>query len=96
MKSRERVMAALTRGTFDRLPIKRLAVAEVDRRLSGHFGVRRDDDLLDRLGHDFREIQPVYRGPAAGGLIFGSSHQLQPDTPTENILAMYDAAVGIQ
>jgi uncharacterized membrane-anchored protein YhcB (DUF1043 family) len=47
-------------------------VAEVDRRLSAHFGVRREADLLDRLGHDFRQIQT--------------------DAPTENILAMYEAA----
>jgi uncharacterized membrane-anchored protein YhcB (DUF1043 family) len=65
-------MAALAHGTFDRLPIKHLAVAEVDRRLSAHFGVRREADLLDRLGHDFRQIQT--------------------DAPTENILAMYEAA----
>ena len=25
------------------------------------------------------------------GLIFGPSHQTQPDAPTENILAMYEA-----
>lgn len=66
MKPRDRVTAALARGTFDRLPIKHLAVAEVDRRLGVHFGVRREEDLLDRLGHDFREIRPVYRGPDFG------------------------------
>jgi len=32
MKPRERVMAALARESFDRLPIRHLAVAEVDRR----------------------------------------------------------------
>ncbi len=33
---------------------------------------------------------------ANGGLIIGPSHQLQPDTPLENILAMYEAAGGLQ
>jgi uroporphyrinogen decarboxylase len=32
---------------------------------------------------------------ADGGLIFGPSHQLQPDTPLENILTMYAAAGGL-
>jgi uroporphyrinogen decarboxylase len=32
---------------------------------------------------------------AAGGLIFGPSHQLQPDTPLANILEMYRAAGGL-
>jgi len=58
MKPSVRVQAALARRTFDRPPIKHLAVAEVDRRLSEHFGVRREADLLDCLGHDFREIRP--------------------------------------
>jgi len=181
MEPRDRVRAALARGAFDRLPIKHLAVAEVDRRLSEHFCLRHEADLLDRLGHDFREIRPVYRGPdfgpmdsehgiisgsaaefiptliadgldvldvvqtsaagmdlaelkrrfgselafagtfcvqhvlphgtpaqvraevrrrldlfADGGLIFGPSHQIQPDAPTANILAMYEAAGGIR
>lgn len=113
MKPRDRVLAALARGSFDRLPIKHLAVADVDRRLSAHFGVRREEDLLDRLGHDFREIRPVYRGPdfgpmesehgvISGTVLYGSLLAQRPrgladvDAPTENILAMYEAAGGIQ
>lgn len=33
---------------------------------------------------------------ADGGLIFGPSHQIQPDAPTENILTMYETAGGIR
>ena len=33
---------------------------------------------------------------ADGGLIFGPSHQIQVDAPTENILAMYEAAGGLR
>jgi len=47
MKSRERALAALDRQPFDRLPIKHLAVAEIDK----------------WLGHDFREIRPAYCRP---------------------------------
>jgi len=68
MKPRQRVAGALARGTFDRLPIKHLAVAQVDRRLSEQLGVSSNEDLLDRLGHDFREIRPVYRGPDFGNM----------------------------
>ena len=49
---------------MDRLPIRHLAVPEIDRRLYDHFGVSRENDLLDLLGHDFREIRPRYCGPA--------------------------------
>jgi uroporphyrinogen decarboxylase len=61
-------MGALARGTFDRLPIKHLADAEIDRRLARHFGSSSYEDLLDILGHDFREIHPVYCGPDFGSL----------------------------
>ena len=33
---------------------------------------------------------------AAGGMILGPSHTIQPDTPLENILAMYDAAGSLR
>ena len=36
--------------------------------------------LVDTLGKD-------------GGFVLCSSHHLQPDTPVENILAMYDVAL---
>jgi len=68
MKPRDRVLAALAHSEFDRLPIKHLADAEIDRRLARHFGTTRNEDMLDILGHDFREIQPVYCGPDFGSL----------------------------
>jgi uroporphyrinogen decarboxylase len=33
---------------------------------------------------------------AAGGLILAPSHNFQPDTPIDNILAMYRAAGSMQ
>ena len=63
MKPRDRVLAALEHRSFDRLPIKHLAVSEIDRMLYRHFGVGEENALLDILGHDFREIRPRYCGP---------------------------------
>ena len=102
MRPRDRVMAALARGSFDRLPIKHLAVADVDQRLSAHFGVSRNEDLLDRLGHDFREIRPVYRGPDLGpmdsehGIISGTvlGRSLAAQRPQG--LADVDSAAAVQ
>jgi uroporphyrinogen decarboxylase len=68
MRPRERVLACVRRGRFDRLPVRHLAVAEVDQQLREHFGVSGENDLLDLLGHDFREIRPRYTGPAMGSL----------------------------
>ena len=64
MKPRDRVLGSLAHGQFDRLPIKHLAVAEIDQMLYRHFGVHEENALLDILGHDFREIRPRYCGPA--------------------------------
>lgn len=66
MTSHERVVAALDRKAFDRLPIKHLAVREIDDKLKDYLGVRGENDLLDALGHDFREIRPRYIGPDIG------------------------------
>ena len=63
MKPRDRVLAALEHRSFDRLPIKHLAVSEIDRMLYRYFGVGEENALLDVLGHDFREIRPRYCGP---------------------------------
>lgn len=63
MKPRDRVMASLEHRDFDRLPIKHLAVAEIDQMLFKHFQIDDFHELLDRLGHDFRDVGPEYRGP---------------------------------
>ena len=46
MKPRDRVRASIERKPFDRLPIKHLAVHEVDAMLYRHFGVNTLDALL--------------------------------------------------
>ena len=74
MKPRERVLASLAHEPFDRLPIKHLAVHEVDAMLYRHFSVNTLDELLDSVGHDFREIRPEYRGPDLGDMRGGGDH----------------------
>ncbi len=68
MKARERVLASIERKAFDRLPIKHQAEDKVNEMLLRHFGLREHQDLLNRLGHDFREVGPVYCGPDTGWL----------------------------
>ena len=103
MNPRDRVMGALAHSAFDRLPIKHLADAEIDRRLSRHFGVDRYEELLDILGHDFREIRPIYCGPDFGsmesehgiisGTVMARAFQTQrPDRslPLEDVMSVSD------
>jgi uroporphyrinogen decarboxylase len=45
--------------------------------------VRREVELRKKLFPD-------------GGLIVGPTHTIQPDTPVENILALYQAAGSLQ
>ena len=45
----------------------------------------------ERIQQGVKEVIQTYgRG---GGYILGSSHNIEPDTPVENILAMFDAAL---
>ena len=66
MIPRARVLASVERREYDRIPIKHLAVGEVDEMLLRHFGLKEHYDLLDTLGHDFREVGPRYCGPKMG------------------------------
>jgi uroporphyrinogen decarboxylase len=74
LKSRDRVLGSVERGSFDRLPIKHLAVFEVDELLSQRLQTETYDELLDAVGHDFREVGPAYRGPPMEGLRGGGEH----------------------
>ena len=73
MKPRERVSASIERKNFDRLPIKHLAVGEIDEMLCRHFGVDEYNELLDALGNDFRDVGPRCLDPdlAAEGEKYG-------------------------
>jgi len=63
MTSRERVLSALDRTGYDRIPVKHEAVPEVNRMLLEHFGLDTCEQLLRVLGDDFRYVAPVYTGP---------------------------------
>ena len=80
MKPRDRVVSSIEHKQFDRLPIKHLAVYEIDEMLYRHFGVNEYDDLLDILGHDFREIRPDYRGPEMGDMHGSGDHGIKAVT----------------
>lgn len=60
MTPRERVIAALARERPDRVPIDYSAVPEVTRRLQSHFQVFDKEALFQRLGVDFRIIEPRF------------------------------------
>lgn len=63
MTSRERVLSALARTGYDRIPIKHEGTPEVNRVLMDHFGLTTHEQLLQVVGDDFRSVSPVYRGP---------------------------------
>ena len=63
MNSRERVLGALNKTGYDRIPVKHEGTPEVNRMLMDYFGLANHEQLLRVIGDDFRYVQPVYRGP---------------------------------
>ncbi|MFA6174214.1 MAG: hypothetical protein WC701_11110, partial [Kiritimatiellales bacterium] len=63
MTSRERVMGAVNRTGYDRIPVKHEGTPEIDRMLMDYFGLTNHEQLLRVLGSDFRYVEPVYIGP---------------------------------
>lgn len=63
MKSKERVLSALSRRGYDRIPIKHCGTPEINALLSKHFAITTEEELLRTIGDDFRIVEPVYRGP---------------------------------
>jgi len=57
VNSRDRVLSSLERRGYDRIPVKHEGTPEVNRELMSHFGVENYDELLKRLGDDFRYVQ---------------------------------------
>ncbi len=58
-----RVLCALTRDGYDRIPIRHHGTPEVDSMLRAHFGVEDPLSLLECLGDDFRTVAPRWMGP---------------------------------
>ncbi len=63
MNHRERVMRALAREGYDRIPVKHEGTPEVNRALMDHFGLTNLEQLLRVLGDDFRYVEADYTGP---------------------------------
>ena len=65
MKSKERVLTAITRREPDRVPIDYEYNGGIDLRLKRHFGLKPDDDegLRRALHVDFRGVSAPYVGP---------------------------------
>jgi uroporphyrinogen decarboxylase len=66
MTSKDRVLNAVNRNKNDRIPLFYRDVPEVDRRLRDELEVTTRDQLLEKLGIDFRWISPAYIGPDLG------------------------------
>lgn len=78
MNSRERILAAINRQPINRIPTDIWATPEVFAKLRDHFG--NDTDIMAELHSD------------GTGYILAPCHNLQANTPVENIIAMYDEA----
>lgn len=63
MNSRERVVNAVNRHGYDRIPIKHEGTPEINRMIMDHFGLKNMEQLLHVVGDDFRYVEPVYCGP---------------------------------
>lgn len=62
MTSKERVLAALDRRPIDRVPIQTYLTPEMAAQLMRHFKVSEYEDLLQKLGVDFRTVSPLFKG----------------------------------
>jgi uroporphyrinogen decarboxylase len=63
LTSRERVINALERKGYDRIPVKHEGTPEINQMLMQHFGLTTMEQLLRVLGDDFRYAEAVYCGP---------------------------------
>jgi len=63
MNSRERVIGAINRTGYDRIPVKHEATPEVNHMIMDHFGIKNMEQLRRVVGDDFRYVEPIYCGP---------------------------------
>ena len=63
MTHRDRVLGAIARSGYDRIPVKHEGTPEVNKMLMDHFGLSNMEQLLRVVGDDFRYVEPVYCGP---------------------------------
>jgi uroporphyrinogen decarboxylase len=63
MNPRERVLGAIERKGWDRIPVHHEGTPEINAVLRQHFGVQDDLALAGILGDDWRYVHPTYTGP---------------------------------
>ena len=63
MNSRTRVLNAIDRKGYDRIPVKHEGTPEINKMMMDHFGIRNMEQLLLVVGDDFRYVEPIYIGP---------------------------------
>jgi uroporphyrinogen decarboxylase len=63
MNSKERVMSAMRREGYDRIPVKHEGTPEINKMIMDHFGLLDMEQLLRVVGDDFRYVEPTYIGP---------------------------------
>ena len=63
MNHKERVLSALSREGYDRIPVRYQAMPEIDQQLMGYLGVADRAELLECLGDDVRFVTPSWNGP---------------------------------
>jgi uroporphyrinogen decarboxylase len=97
MNSRQRLLSAIARKGYDRIPVHHEGTPEVNALLRQHFGVSDDLALIQILGDDWRYIQPTYVGPELRTFADGSKQGLwgerYGDIPYGDGLGTYPEAV---
>jgi len=97
MNARERMLSAIERRGFDRIPVHHEGTPEVNALLRAHFGVKDDLALAEVLGDDWRYVEPSYCGPELRTFPDGSTEGLwgerYGDIPYGDGMGTYPEAV---
>ena len=79
MNSKDRVLAAMAHEEPDRIPVDYWAVPEVTEVLLKEFGLRNEDQLLEKLKIDIRYVKPSFSGSDFKEQPDGSLHKKLSD-----------------
>lgn len=97
MNSRERVLSALARKGYDRIPVHHEGTPEVNASLREHLGATNDLELALKLGDDYRVINGEFIGPERrrfpDGSVEGLWGERYNDIPYGDGIGTYPEAV---
>lgn len=97
MNSRQRVLSALARTGYDRIPVHHEGTPEVNAMLKQHFGITDDLALAAKLGDDLRSVGGAYIGPERrhfpDGSVEGLWGERYNDIPYGDGIGTYPEAV---